>query len=340
MGVNLAPIVNKHELNLERLRGRSFAVDAFNVMHQFLALIRSRDGKPLTDPDGEVTSHLVGLAYRSTKLISDYGMKLVFIFDGKPPDLKMNVIRERKEAKIKAREEYKMALEEGDMAKAWSKAVQTGRLSPEGISDAKKFLTLSGIPWIQAPSEGEAQAAYMADRGAVWAVNSRDYDSLIFGAPRLVRYLTIQGKIWLPSKGEARKLQPELMILEENLGKLGINRRQLVDVCILIGTDYNSGIKGIGPKTALKIIKKHGSLEKLPSEIRDELPGDLEKIREIYLNPEVKTEYEIEANPPEEDKLSHFLIEEKGFSPDRVDKIIHRLNQARVQKTLKKWVDS
>ncbi|HUV33511.1 MAG TPA: hypothetical protein VMW22_01170, partial [Candidatus Desulfaltia sp.] len=236
MGVPLTPIIVKKTLTLGDLKGRSFAVDAFNVLHQFLALIRTRDGTPLMDRDGHVTSHLVGLAFRTTRLISDYGMRLVFVFDGRPPTLKSGEVEKRREARRKAEQEYQEALSRGDVAAAHSKAVMTGRLTGQALEDTKRLLTLLGIPWVQAPGEGEAQAAYMARRGHVWASNSRDYDSLLFGAPRLVRYLTIGGEEWLPSKGRARKLEPELIDLETLLGHLEITREQLIDLSILVGT--------------------------------------------------------------------------------------------------------
>jgi len=147
--------------------------------------------------------------------------------------------------------EWQEALKEGDYAKAFSKAVMTGVLTSEMIDDAKTLLKLLGIPWVQAPAEAEAQAAYMAKRGDVWASSSRDYDSLLFGTPRLVRYLTITGREFLPSKGISRPLKPELIVLEEFLSEIGLTREQLIDLAILIGTDFNDGIKGIGPKTAL-----------------------------------------------------------------------------------------
>lgn len=247
MGVNLTPIILKRVVDLAALRRRSLAVDTFNVLHQFLALIRTRDGTPLTDGEGRVTSHLVGLAFRTTRLIADYQMKPVFVFDGRPPSLKRAEVEKRRELRRKAEEEYAAAVEAGDYAAAFSKVVMTGRLTADLVNDSKRLLDLLGIPWVQAPGEGEAQAAYMARRGDVWGVNSRDYDSLLFGAPRLVRYVTIHGEEWLPSRGRARRLEPEVIDLEAFLSHHGITREQLVDLAIMVGTDFNPGIRGIGP---------------------------------------------------------------------------------------------
>jgi len=338
LGVNFTPIVLKQTTSLEGLRGRSFAVDAFNVLHQFLALIRTREGRPLTDPEGRVTSHLVGLAFRTTRLVADYRMSLVFVFDGVPPRLKHGEVEKRRALKRRAEAEYAEAVEAGDLATAFSKAVQTGRLDSDMVGDAKRLLDLLGVPWVQAPGEGEAQAAHMAARGDVWAASSRDYDSLLFGAPRLVRYLTIQGQEWLPSKGRARRLEPELIELEALLGHHGITRGQLVDLAILVGTDFNQGVKGVGPKTALKLVKQHGSLERMPEEVKSRLPDGLDEIRRIYLEPEVTDDYLVEEGPLREAELFSFLCDERGFSRERVEAVVDRMKRSRRQRSMTDWL--
>jgi flap endonuclease-1 len=337
LGVNLTPIVEKRVVTLEDLRGRSFAVDGFVVLHQFLALVRARDGQSLMDAQGRTTSHLVGLAFRTTRLVADYGMRLVFVFDGRPPQLKRAEVEKRREIREKFEEEYREAVAAGDYKAAMAKAVMTGRLTGEGIADAKRLLDLLGIPWVQAPSEGEAQAAYMAARGDVWASNSQDYDSLLFGTPRLVRYITIQGEEWLPSKGRARRLHPEIIELEAMLNTLQLSRGQLIDLGILIGTDFNPGIRGIGPKTALKLLRKHGRLEDLPAEIRDQLTPDIGAIRELYLNPPATDNYTLDEKPVQEEELIRFLCDERSFSRERVETMITRMRKARGQRSLRDW---
>jgi flap endonuclease-1 len=338
LGVNLTPIIVKKVLSLEDLRGCSMAVDAFNVLHQFLALIRSRDGRPLSDREGRVTSHLVGLAFRTTRLIADHKMRLVFVFDGRPPTLKRGEVEKRRALKRKAEVEYAEAMEAGDIATAFSKAVQTGRLDTEMIGDAKRLLDLLGVPWVQAPGEGEAQAAYMALKGDVWAASTRDYDSLLFGAPRLVRYLTIQGREWLPSKRRSRKLEPELIELGAFLGHHGITREQLVDLAILVGTDFNQGLKGIGPKTALKLVREHGRLEEMPEEVASRLPEEFNQIRQIYLEPDITDDYETEEGALDEEGLYSFLCEERAFSKERVEVVVRRMRRSQMQKDLTDWM--
>lgn len=313
------------------------AVDAFNVLHQFLALIRTREGRLLSDKEGRITSHLVGLVFRTTRLMADYQMGLIFVFDGKPPLLKRTEVERRRVIKQKAEDEYTKALETGDYAKAFTKAVQTGRLDSAAINDAKRLLELLGIPWVQAPSEGEAQASHMARRGDVWAASSRDYDSLLFGASRLVRYLTIQGQEWLPSKGRARRQEPEIIYLEKFLNHHGITRKQLIDLSILVGTDFNQGIKGVGPKTALKLVNAHGQLENMPVEIAEKIPENFEKIRQLYLEPDVTDDYDLKYGSLREEELITFLCDERSFSRQRVDVVINRIKRSQTQKSLTDW---
>ena len=341
MGTNLTPIIVKQIINLEDLKGKSLAVDANNVLYQFLSLIRTPDGKPLMDSGGNITSHLVGLMFRSTRLIHDYGIHLVFVFDGKPPQLKEGEIEKRREVRKKATQEYETAIKMRDYATAWSKAVMTSRLTKPLIEDTKRLLGLLGIPYLQAPSEGEAQTAYMAKKGDVWAANSRDYDSLLFGAPRLVRYVTISGREFLPSKGVSRPLEPELISLENLLSHHKITREQFVDLAILIGTDFNDGVKGIGPKTALRLIKKYGRLEGLPENLKSKLPTQYGDIRNIFLKPKVADDYQIRWGELREEELYEFLCDQRGFSRQRVETVLQRMKRFysnKSQISLGKWI--
>ena len=342
VGVNLRPIILKRETELTGLRGRTFAVDANNILYQFLSLIRTRGGEPLTDNEGHTTSHLTGLVYRSTRLISDFNMQLIFVFDGRPPSLKLREIKQRRSVREKAEREWRKAFEEGDYKKAFSKAVRASRLTEEMVEDSKRTLRLLGIPYIQAPEEAEAQAAELAKRGDVWASNSRDYDTLLFGTPRLVRYLTISGQKFLPSKGITRRLVPEIIELRDLLHGNGISQVQLVDLAILIGTDFNQGIKGVGPKRGLALVKKYGSLEDMPKDIKARLPEKLNQIRSIFLKPKVTHDYDIRYRPTQEEALYEFLCDERGFSRRRLDLAIERMRRfhsARRQRSLEDWTE-
>src|SRR5215831_10821346 len=243
MGVLLTPIAIKQQITLEDLRGKRLAVDGNGELYQFLALIRLRNGSPLQDSKGRITSHLSGLFYRTTRLIADYGTELIFVFDGKPPTLKTAEIARRRSIKERYDTEHAEALVAGDLAKAYSKATMTSRLTRTMIDEARELLRLMGIPVIQAPSEGEAQVSAMASRDQVWAAASKDYDCLLFGAPRLLRFLTISGKEFLPSKGVSRPIVPEVIDAAGMLSEYGISREQLIDLALLVGTDFNDGVK-------------------------------------------------------------------------------------------------
>lgn len=342
MGVNLTPIILKHTIRLNDLEGRKLAVDANNVLYQFLALIRTPKGIPLKAPDGTVTSHLAGLLYRTTRLISEHGMRLTFVFDGKPSKLKEKEIEKRRKLRQKVTKEWQEALEAGDYAKAFSKAVMSSRLTRPLVRDAKTLLALLGVPYVQAPSEAEAQAAYMAREGDVWASSSRDYDSLLFGTPRLVRYLTISGREYLPSKMSSRPLKPEIIDLDEFLSRIGITREQLVDLAILIGTDFNEGIRGVGPKTASKLLRQYGGIDDLPDEIRTRVCSHYADVRRLFLEPKVTSEYTTSYGALKEDELYDFLCDQKGFSRGRIERTVERIRVLRErmeQSDLNMWLN-
>ena len=295
MGVDLRDLVPKKAIKLEELSGKSLAIDAYNALYQFLAIIRQPDGTPLKDNSGRVTSHLSGLLYRTSNLL-ELSIKPVYVFDGAPPALKEVEIKRRMKVKEEALVRYERALKEGKVQEARVYAQATSHLKDYMTEDSKKLLGLMGVPWIQAPSEGEAQAAHLAKRGHADYCASQDYDSLLFGAPKFVRNITISGRRKLPSKNMYVEVIPEVVELDQVLKECGITYEQLIDVGVLIGTDFNpDGIKGLGPKTALKLIKEHGSLEQaLPHVKNAEFPVEPQRIREIFLHPKVTDNYRLE----------------------------------------------
>ena len=325
MGVLLTPIVEKRTVSLDAFRGKTIAVDGNLELYQFLSVMRLRDGSPLRDASGRTTSHLNGLIFRTTRLIADYDIRPIFVFDGVPPALKAREIERRRAARAKAEKEYDLAIRGGDYGTAWSKAVMTSRLTREMVAEAKTLLGYLGIPCVQAPSEGEAQAAALASDGHAWAVGSKDYDSLLFGAPRLVRFLTISGTEFLPSQGRARRLTPEIIELEPWLRALGLTREQLIDAAILVGTDFNEGVRGIGPKKAVKLVREVGRLEDALEEVRSALPENLAAIREFFLRPPVDVAPDLEPPAPDEGAVYRFLCDERGFARERVRVALERL---------------
>jgi flap endonuclease-1 len=338
MGVDLTDLVPEHETSLADLNGKVIAIDAFNTLYQFLSIIRQMDGTPLIDDKGEVTSHLSGVIYRVTNLV-EQGIKPVFVFDGKPPVLKAETIKARREVREAAKQMYEAAKASGS-AEAYKYAQASTSINAQIIKDAQELLGYMGVPYLIAPSEGEAQASYMAIKGDADFVGSQDYDSLLFGAPKMIRNVTITGRKKLPRRGVYVDVKPEIIELQEALDTLGVTREQLIDMGILMGTDFNPGIFKVGPKTALKLVKKHNSMQEILNELGQDIEN-YEAIKDFFLHPPVTDEYSIKWGKPEPEKIKHFLCDQHNFSPDRVEKVVERLNKAvsetAKQKTLSSW---
>ncbi len=335
MGVDLSDVVPRTPRTLQDFQGKTIAIDAHNALYQFLSSIRQPDGTPLKDKQGRVTSHLSGLLYRTANL-AESGIRPVYVFDGKPPELKRATIEERIERKAKAEAELKQALEEGDEEKAFSKAQQTSHLSRDMVAEAKALLDALGIPWVQAPGEGEAQAARMAEKGDVWAASSQDYDSLLFGAPRLVRNLAVTGKRKLPGKSVWVDVEPEMIELSQVLEALGLTRQQLVEAGILVGTDFDAGVKGVGPKRAVKLIKEKGALIDVLTQLEADIP-DADAIRDIFLKPEVTDDYSVKFGQVNEAAVRDVLVRQHDFGEERVKATFPRyakLHEAMKQRSL------
>jgi len=329
MGVDLGDLFKKQTISINDLHNRIVAIDAYNVLHQFLSIIRQRDGTPLKDSKGKITSHLSGLFYRTANLI-DAKIKPVYVFDGKPHLLKARTIQHRRERKEKAEKEWKDALEKGDLEKARSKAQQTSRVTDEIIQQSIELLDALGIPHIQAPSEGEAQASYMVKRGDAYAVGSQDFDCLLFGSPILIRNLTSSGRRKLPNKKAYVKVTPEMIRLKPLLRSLEIGQKQLVDMAILIGTDYNEGVKGYGSKKSLKLIKKAGNVENALATVGSSNPPTLQEIkeiREIFLHPDVTDEYSLQWSKPNDEAVVKILCDRHQFSKDRVEPFLEKFSK-------------
>ena len=342
LGVDFKDIVPKNVVKLEDLGGKTVAIDAFNALYQFLSIIRQPDGTPLQDRSGKVTSHLSGLLYRTSNLI-EMGIKPIYVFDGASPVMKTAEIERRRQVKVEAQVHYEKAVAQGDVPKMRTLAQATTTLKDYMKEDSRKLLDLMGLPWIQAPSEGEAQAAHMTRKGDADYCASQDYDSLLFGAPRLLRNVTISGRRKLPSKNIYIDILPEVILLETTLKECGIAYEQLIDIGILIGTDFNpDGIRGLGPKTSLKLIKQFGSLENALPHIKNaEFPHPPQSIREIFLHPNVTDNYKITWKKPDLEGIVDFLVRERDFSEDRVRKTLEKMQTGAAKHkgrtTLEKW---
>ncbi len=345
MGLNIRDIIPRKEIEIEDLKGKVVCVDAFNALYQFLSTIRQMDGTPLMDNQKRVTSHLSGVLYRNVALL-EAGVKLVYVFDGKAPELKAKTHKKRQESRDVAKERYEEAKQGEDIMRMKTYSSQLIRLDDEMIRESKELLESMGVAIVQAPSEGEAEAAYLCRKKEnVFASVSQDYDSLLFGVPRLVRNLTISRK--KKTYSGYIEVLPEMIELQTVLNFLEINLDQLICIGILVGTDYNpKGIPGIGQKKALDIVKKFKTpvsifefVKERIEELADEDKFDWQDIFEMFHKPDVE-DTEFRFGKVDEKKIKEILINRHDFSEERVEKQINRLKEIKEQqkqKDLDKW---
>ncbi len=332
MGVNLKDIIIRHPVTFEDLAGKILIVDGYNMLYQFLSNIRGRDGSLFTDHHGHVTSHLIGLFSRVTNLMQKR-IKLAFVFDGQVPELKHKELAKRAELKKEAAQKYEHALATEDTEAMRKYAARTSRLTRDMVAQAQELLTGLGIPWVQAPSEGEAQAAHMVKKGHGWAVSSQDYDSLLHGTPILLQNLSIEGRRKVPGKLAFTTVEPTLIDLKENLTALGITQEKLMWLAILTGTDYApGGVKGIGPKKGLALVRQHETPEAVFEPLKPEF--DWKEVLTVFKKIPVTDNYSLEWKPVDRKRLYHFLVEQHDFSAERVDKALDAIAPAKHQKGL------
>ncbi|MBA4436740.1 MAG: flap endonuclease-1 [Nitrosopumilaceae archaeon] len=329
----------REKTTLDSFSNKIIAIDAYNAIYQFLASIRGPDGLQLTDSEGRITSHLSGLLYRNVNFLS-LGIKPVYVFDGKPPSLKTAEIERRKQIKKDATVKYEKAISEGNLEDARKFAQQTTSMKDGMVKESKEFLTHFGIPYIEAPSEGEATAAHLTNTGQAYASASQDYDSILCGAKKLVRNFTSSGRRKIPNRNTYIDVVPEIIETQKTLESIQMSREELIDVGILIGTDFNpNGFERIGPKTALKLIKQHKRLEDIP-QIQEQLNEiEFEQIRKIFLNPEVAKVEEITFSEVDYEGIVNYLVKERSFSEDRIQSTLNRLKKALEKKSqnLDQW---
>jgi len=342
MGVDLGDLAIKHTISLQSLSGKPIAIDAYNMIYQFLASIRQEDGTPLMDFKGNITAHLSGLFYRNCKLLES-GIRPIYVFDGKPSALKGKTQEARSFAKRKAEEKWKAALESEDMVGARKFAQATSRLTPEMVVESKALLAAMGIPCVQAPSEGEAQASMMAQKGEAYATASQDYDAMLFGSPFLVRNLSITGRRKVPRQDRYIMIEPEFIDLKESLAALGIGREKLIFMGLLLGTDFNDGVRGVGPKTAIKIVKETNSLADLMAYVKQkydyEFEVDPEAVLHLFLDPPYSPPGELRWRKPDNDAVMKLLVEQHDFSSERINGVLANLQKNMSEKAAQSKLD-
>ncbi len=339
MGIKLTEITPAHDIEIEELRGKVIVIDGFLVLYQFLSTIRQPDGAPLLDSNGRVTSHLQGLFARSTNLMQK-GLKLAFVFDGDAPALKKKVRQQRQALKEQAQQKYDAALTEENVELMKKYAGRTTRLTPEIVGQAKQLLEALGLPWVQAPSEGEAQAAAMVAAGDAYAVGTQDADALMFGAPRIIKNLTISERKKMPGKLAYAKVTPQLVERQEVLRELGISSDQLIVLAMLVGTDFNpGGIKGIGAKKALKLVNEISDFDELFTRAKWSESFDMgwQEVFDTIKNIPTTRDYTLRWSPPSLSKTRQLLCDEFDFSVERVESALEKI-QGSGQTGLGQWV--
>jgi len=340
MGTAIGELVEKEIIELDYLADKVVGVDSFNILYQFLSNIRGPDGSPLMDAEGNVTSHLTGLFYRTTNLLSR-NIKPVFVFDGKPHALKEKTREKRRAIRTEAEKKMEEAREKGDLETAKKFAQRSSRLTKEMIEEAKELTELMGLPVIQAPSDGEAQISLMTEKGKLFGCVSQDFDSLLFGTPILLRNITIGGKRKIPGRNIYVETFPEKIFLEKTLEKNEITRKQLIWISILIGNDFNEKFPKIGVRTALKLVKENDVFEDIIKKTEFKPEFDFKEIEKIFLEPEYNEEFKIEFKTPEKEKVIELLCEKHQFSKERVENTLNKLEakleEKGKQSSLGKW---
>jgi flap endonuclease-1 len=340
MGLAIRDIIPRKEIEISDLNGKIICIDAFNTLYQFLSSVRQMDGTPLMDSKKRITSHLSGIFYRNIALLSD-GLKLVYVFDGKAPDLKARTHKNRKEVRDVAKEKYETAKQEEDVSAMRKYSSQLVRLDDEMIKESKELLKAMGIAVVQAPSEGEAEAAYLCKiKKEVYAAASQDYDSLLFGTPRLIQNLTLARR--RKTFSGYVEVKPELIEIEKVLNELEINLDQLICLGILVGTDYNpKGIPGIGQKKAFEIVRKFKQPVLIFKEVEERIHSlpeedqfDWQEIFQLFHKHEVKDE-DFEFGDVDEKKIKEILVERHEFSEDRINKQLEKLRELKEKKKQK-----
>lgn len=324
MGLNLRSILSPAIVRHADLKGETVAIDAYGMFYQFLTMLRDGQGHVLTDDSGNTISHLIGLVSKTQELL-DADIYPIYVFDGKPHPLKMGELDRRWAAKDVAAAKLVDARAAGDAAAIRSLSGQTTSVSREMVESATTILEAAGLPYVMAPQDAEAQCAAMVNAGLVHAAASQDYDTLIYGAARVLRNLTSQ------------KRDTEEILLAGLLMETGIQRECLVDLAVLVGNDFHDGIKGVGPKTGLKVLAQYGGMdgffsacdgghvpksaaEKRILAARDELESEgVAAVREIFLNPAVDITVDVRPGKPDATAIHERLHQVHGFSQGRSD---------------------
>lgn len=305
------------------LSGAVVAIDAHNWLYRYLTTtVKWTASDVYTTADGTEVANLVGIVQGLPKFFEN-DIIPVFVFDGVVTDLKAGEINERRAAKERAEAKAKAARDRGDGIEAARLEARTQRLTDTIQRTTRELLDILDVPHLEAPAEGEAQAAHMAKSGDVEYAGTEDYDALLFGSPLTLRQLT--------SKGD-----PECMDLEATLKSHDLTYEQLVDVGILCGTDFNEGVHGMGPKTAVTAIREHGDLTGV-LDAREAAIGSLEAVRELFLDPDVTDDYEFDTTLSPDIGAAREFVADWEIPDEEVSRGFERIEESVTQTGLDQW---
>ncbi len=339
MGTPLGDLISTEKIDLAHLTGKTIAVDAHNILYQFLSSIRGPDGRPLMNTEGQVTSHLAGLLYRTSNLI-EAGIKPVFVFDGPPHELKRATLDKRRKIRTAAKEEMERAIEAGDLDKARLMGARAVSLNKEMIVEAQEAMECLGLPVIKGAQEGEAQAAYLVQHKMAYAAATQDYDALLFNTPVVVRNMAVTGKRKLPYRNAYVNVEPEKVEIAKVLHELKINQHQLIWIGMLIGTDFNDKIPLVGPKKAVKAVQGKKSFEEVLKDLKKEVEYDIQEVENLFLHPAVHEIHKLPEAKLDHEKAIDFYCTKHGFDHVRVSNALNKIEKKpedEKQSTLGKW---
>jgi flap endonuclease-1 len=321
---DLRQLAALRDVTWDEVAGSVVAVDAHNWLYRYLTTtVKWTNDAAYTTGAGEEVANLVGVVQGLPKFF-EHDLTPVFVFDGGVTDLKEAEVSERREKRERAEERLAEAEERGDAVEAARLEARTQRLTNTILETTRELLALLDVPTVDAPAEGEAQAAYMARRGDADYAGSEDYDTLLFGAPRTLRQLTSKG-------------QPELMDLDATLDRHDITLEQLIDVAILCGTDFNPGVDGVGPKTALGAITEHGDLWAAVEAEGWRVPN-ADRVRDLFRDPPVTDDYAVDADiDPDLTAAREYVTETWEVDADEVERGFERIEASLVQTGLDRW---
>jgi flap endonuclease-1 len=345
MGVAIGSLIEdcKKKIELSDFKGKKFGFDAYNMLFQFVTTIRGIDGEPLKNENGEITSHYSGIFYRISNVLS-FGIKPIFVYDGKSHELKAKTKQERRERRELAKEKLEKAIAEEDLENINKLSRQAATIDNKIIEESKELLNAMGVPCFTAPGEAEAQISFMTSIGQTDYSVSQDYDCFLFGSPNLIKNIGVSGKRKVPFKKVYVDVYPYILESERIFSKLNITREKLIWMSLLIGTDFNDKVEGVGPKTALKLVRENSSFEDIIIQLKEknkEINFDYKEIMDIFLKPDIEKSPIYEKPIFDRQKIEHILIDKANFDEKRIKNYLNEFekkrNEVDKQKTLNDW---